>query len=104
MCHPNVILVEKSASRDVVERVLKLGVTLVLDMKLNRLERVACCIGSLILSSNSTFNQDLSHCDSVYFEKFVEDHATVGEGGKKPSKTLMFLEGCPKRLGCTVSL
>lgn len=104
VCHPNVILVEKSASRDVVERVLKLGITLVLDMKLHRLERVAHCTGSPILTSNATFNHDLSHCDAVYFQKFVEDHATVGEGGKKPSKTLMFLEGCPKRLGCTILL
>lgn len=102
--HANIILVEKSAARDVVERVLKLGVTLVLDMKDNRLERVARCTGSPIVSFDETFDAKLRHCDLVYFEKLVEDHAIVGEGGKKPSKTLMFLEGCPKRLGCTILL
>ncbi|KAH9610865.1 hypothetical protein KSS87_019087, partial [Heliosperma pusillum] len=103
-CHPNVILVEKSASRDVLQKVLDLEVTLVLDMKLNRLERVARCTGSLILSSDKPFSAKLKQCESLYFEKFVEEHAIVGEGGKKPCKTLMFLEGCPTRLGCTILL
>ncbi|XP_048495881.1 putative 1-phosphatidylinositol-3-phosphate 5-kinase FAB1D isoform X2 [Beta vulgaris subsp. vulgaris] len=100
-CQPNVILVEKSASRAVMEKILQMGVTLVLDMKLNRLERVARCTGSPILSCDVTFSQELRHCESLYFEKFVEEHTVVPEGGKKPSKTLMFLEGCPTRLGCT---
>ena len=94
---------EKSASRAVMEKILQMGITLVLDMKLNRLERVARCTGSPILSCDNALNPKLRHCDSLYFEKFVEEHAIVGEGGKKPSKTLMFLEGCPTRLGCTVS-
>ncbi|XP_057531728.1 putative 1-phosphatidylinositol-3-phosphate 5-kinase FAB1D [Amaranthus tricolor] len=103
-CQPNVILVEKSASRAVMEKILQMGITLVLDMKLNRLERVARCTGSPILSCDNALNPKLRHCDSLYFEKFVEEHAIVGEGGKKPSKTLMFLEGCPTRLGCTILL
>ncbi|XP_074279537.1 putative 1-phosphatidylinositol-3-phosphate 5-kinase FAB1D [Silene latifolia] len=103
-CHPNVILVEKSASRDVLQKVLDLEVTLVLDMKLHRLERVARCTGSPILSSDKPFSTKLKQCESLYFEKFVEEHAIVAEGGKKPCKTLMFLEGCPTRLGCTILL
>lgn len=103
-CQPNVILVEKSASRAVMEKILEMGVTLVLDMKLNRLERVARCTNSPILSSDMPFNQELRHCEALYFEKFVEEHAIVGEGGKKPSKTLMFVEGSPTRLGCTILL
>ncbi|KAL2893685.1 putative 1-phosphatidylinositol-3-phosphate 5-kinase FAB1D [Bienertia sinuspersici] len=103
-CQPNVILVEKSASRAVMENILQMGITLVLDMKPDRLERVARCTGSLIVSSETTFTHKLRHCASLYFEKFVEEHAIVGEGGKKPSKTLMFLEGCPTNLGCTILL
>ncbi|MED6122238.1 hypothetical protein PIB30_117314 [Stylosanthes scabra] len=34
----------------------------------------------------------------------VEDHETATNFQKKPSKTLMFFEGCPRRLGCTVLL
>ncbi|XP_065847316.1 putative 1-phosphatidylinositol-3-phosphate 5-kinase FAB1D isoform X2 [Euphorbia lathyris] len=104
MCHPNVVLVEKSVSRDVQESILAKGMTLVYDMKLHRLERVAQCTGSPILSSDSLAGQKLKQCDSFHIEKFVEEHAGLGEGGKKPTKTLMFIEGCPTRLGCTILL
>ncbi|RDX90164.1 putative 1-phosphatidylinositol-3-phosphate 5-kinase FAB1D, partial [Mucuna pruriens] len=104
MCHPNVILVEKTVSRDIQESILAKGMTLVLDMKLHRLERVARCTGSPILSCDNLNGQKLRHCDFICFEKFVEEHDGVGEGGKKPIKTLMFIEGCPTRLGCTILL
>lgn len=102
MCHPNVILVEKTVSRDVQESILAKGMTLVLDMKLHRLERVARCTGSPILSCDDLNGQKLKHCESIYFEKFVEEHSSFVEGGKRPIKTLLFIEGCPTRLGCTV--
>jgi 1-phosphatidylinositol-3-phosphate 5-kinase len=38
-----------------------------------------------------------------HVEKYVEEHGTAGEAGKKMLKTLMFFEGCPKPFGCTVS-
>lgn len=104
LCHPNVILAEKTVSRDIQEAILVKGMTLVLDMKLHRLERVARCTGSPILSCDDLNGQKLRQCDSIYFEKFVEEHDGTGEGGKRPTKTLMFIEGCPTRLGCTVCL
>ncbi|XP_011074908.1 putative 1-phosphatidylinositol-3-phosphate 5-kinase FAB1D [Sesamum indicum] len=104
MCHPNVILVEKSVSRDIQESILAKGITLVYDMKLHRLERVARCIGSPLLSAEIAIGKKLRQCDSFRIEKFVEEHAVAGEGGKRPSKTLLFLEGSPTRLGCTVLL
>lgn len=104
ICHPNVILVEKTVSRDIQEAILDNGMTLVLDMKLHRLERVARCTGSPILSCDDLNGQTLRQCDSIYFEKFVEEHDGTGEGGKRPTKTLMFIEGCPTRLGCTILL
>ncbi|GFP81328.1 putative 1-phosphatidylinositol-3-phosphate 5-kinase fab1d [Phtheirospermum japonicum] len=104
MYHPNVILVEKSVSRDIQESILAKGITLVFDMKLHRLERVARCIGSPILSTEVAIGQKLRQCESFRIEKFVEEHAVRTEGGKKQSKTLMFLEGAPSRLGCTILL
>ncbi|XP_075509360.1 putative 1-phosphatidylinositol-3-phosphate 5-kinase FAB1D [Primulina tabacum] len=104
MYHPNVILVEKSVSRDLQESILAKGITLVFDMKLHRLERVARCIGSPILSSEVTIGQKLRQCVSFHIEKFVEELVVSTEAGKKPSKTLMFLEGSPTRLGCTILL
>lgn len=103
-CHPNVILVEKTVSRDIQESIRAKGMTLVSDMKLHRLERIAHCTGSPILSPDTLTCQKLKQFKSFQIEKFVEEHAPFGEGGKRPCKTLMFLEGCPMRLGCTVSL
>ncbi|KAL6525181.1 hypothetical protein OROMI_030774 [Orobanche minor] len=104
MYHPNVILVEKSVSRDIQESILEKGITLVFDMKLHRLERVARCIGSPILATEVAIGQKLRQCESFRIEKFVEEHAVSKESGKKQSKTLMFLEGAPSRLGCTILL
>ncbi|XP_038697035.1 putative 1-phosphatidylinositol-3-phosphate 5-kinase FAB1D [Tripterygium wilfordii] len=104
ICHPNVVLVEKSVSRDVQESILSKGMTLVYDMKLHRLERIARCTGSPIVTSDTLTSQKLRQCDFFHIEKFVEEHAALGEGGKRPSKTLMFIEGCPTHLGCTILL
>ncbi|KAI4320166.1 hypothetical protein MLD38_033672 [Melastoma candidum] len=104
MCYPNVILVEKSVSRDIQESILAKGMTLIFDMKLHRLERIARCTGSSIVSTDKLNIQKLKYCESFHIEKFVEEHAGLGEGGKRPCKTLMFLEGCPMRLGCTILL
>ncbi|KAL8133258.1 hypothetical protein AgCh_008639 [Apium graveolens] len=78
--------------------------TLVIDMKLHRLQRVSRCTGSVILSLDTLTGKKLRQCDSFHFEKLVEEHIASGECGKKPSKTLMFLSGCPTRQGCTAYL
>ncbi|XP_006659026.1 putative 1-phosphatidylinositol-3-phosphate 5-kinase FAB1D [Oryza brachyantha] len=105
ICSPNVILVEKTVSRDIQELLLKEGVTLILDMKLNRLKRIARCTGSPIISFSEVLDRPkLKRCDSFHIEKFIEDHNNVSDGGKRLSKTLMFLEGFPRPLGCTILL
>ncbi|KAM5562076.1 putative 1-phosphatidylinositol-3-phosphate 5-kinase FAB1D [Rosa sericea] len=103
LCHPNVVLVEKTVSRDIQESILAKRMTLVYDMKLHRLQRIALCTGSPILSSDTMTSQKLKQCDSFHIEKFIEERAGLG-GGKMPSKTLMFIEGCPTRQGCTILL
>ena len=103
ICSPNVVLVEKTVSRNIQELLLKEGVTLILDMKLHKLERIARCTGSPIISFSEVLDKPkLKKCDYFHIEKFTEEHNTTGEGGKMPSKTLMFLEGFPCPLGCTV--
>lgn len=103
-CNPNVVLVEKTVSRDIQEYILKKGMTLVLEMKMSRLERIARCTGSPILSYDELSDEKLRHCDSFYIENVIEEHGAVCESEKKPRKTLMFLEGLPKRMGCTILL
>ncbi|PKA57101.1 Putative 1-phosphatidylinositol-3-phosphate 5-kinase FAB1D [Apostasia shenzhenica] len=104
-CHPNVVLVEKSASRDMQEFLLAKGMTLVFDMKLTRLERIARCIGSQIIpSADILTNRNTKQCDSFHIEKIVEELNNPSETGKRSSRTLMFLEGFSKPLGCTILL
>ncbi|CAM0910696.1 unnamed protein product [Alopecurus aequalis] len=105
ICSPNVIMVEKTVSRDIQELLLKEGCTLILDMKLSRLERIARCTGSPIISLSEVLdNPKLKQCDYFHTEKFIEEHNSASEGGKRLSKTLMFLEGFPRPLGCTILL
>ncbi|KAI0507850.1 hypothetical protein KFK09_013978 [Dendrobium nobile] len=104
-CHPNLVLVEKSVSRDIQEFLLAKGMTLVFDMKIARLERIARCTGSQIIpSANILTNRNIKQCDSFHIEKLTEEHNGSTEAGKRASKTLMFLEGFSKPLGCTILL
>eukprot|EP01018_Ginkgo_biloba_P039388 Gb_11903 [translate_table: standard] len=103
--HPNVLLVEKTVSRHAQECLLAKEISLVLDVKKPRLERIARCTGAQIVSSLDNLTAPkVKHCELFHVEKFVEEHGSAGEGGKKLTKTLMFFEGCPKPLGCTVLL
>ncbi|CAN4115567.1 unnamed protein product [Withania somnifera] len=102
---PDVLLVEKSVSRYAQEYLLAKGITLVLNIKRTLLERIARCTGSQIVPSIDHFSsKKLGYCDMFRVEKFFEEHGTAGQSGKKLMKTLMYFEGCPKPLGCTVLL
>ncbi|BAT07205.1 Os09g0278300 [Oryza sativa Japonica Group] len=104
-CKPDAILVEKAVSRNVNEYIHKQGVTVVSDMNIRRLERIARCTGSpILLLQNVLATPNLiKQCESLHFEKFIEEHNITG-GGKRSAKTLLFLEGFRKPLGCTILL
>ncbi|CAD5190947.1 unnamed protein product [Musa acuminata subsp. malaccensis] len=104
-CHPNVVLVERNISRDIQDSLLEKGITVVSDMKIHRLEKVSLCTGSPIIScSNFPTNLILPQCDLFRIERFMEEYNSTGGGGKRSSKTLMFLVGFQKPLGCTILL
>ncbi|KAF5193918.1 1-phosphatidylinositol-3-phosphate 5-kinase FAB1A [Thalictrum thalictroides] len=103
--HPNVLLVEKSVSRFAQEYLLAKDISLVLNIKRPLLERIARCTGAHIVPSiDHLSSQKLGYCDTFHVDKFLEEHGSAGQGGKKLVKTLMFFEGCPKPLGCTILL
>ncbi|XP_042055445.1 1-phosphatidylinositol-3-phosphate 5-kinase FAB1B-like isoform X2 [Salvia splendens] len=103
--HPNVLLVEKSVSRYAQEYLLAKNISLVLNIKRPLLERIARCSGAQIVPSiDSLSTPKLGYCDSFRVEKFIENLGSAGQGGKKLTKTLMFFEGCPRPLGCTILL
>lgn len=102
--NPNIFLVEKSVSRFAQEYLLEKNISLVLNIKRPLLERIARCTGAQIVPSiDHVKSQILGYCDSFRVEKYFEEHGSADQGGKKLTKTLMFFEGCPKPLGCTVS-
>ncbi|KAL4280932.1 hypothetical protein GQ457_03G009690 [Hibiscus cannabinus] len=102
---PNVLLVEKSVSSYAQEYLLAKEISLVLNVKRPLLERIARCSGGLACPSIDNLpTARLGHCELFHVEKVSEEHEMSNQFNKKPSKTLMFFEGCPRRLGCTVLL
>ncbi|KAI5573739.1 hypothetical protein BDE02_10G100900 [Populus trichocarpa] len=102
---PNVLLVEKSVSPFAQEYLLGKEISLVLNVKRPLLERIAQCTGAYISPSFENISTTrLGHSELFRVERVFEEHETSNQFNKKPSKTLMFFEGCPRRLGCTVLL
>lgn len=102
---PNVLLVEKSVASCAQEYLLAKEISLVLNVKRPLLERIARCTGALVTPSVDALSKArLGHCELFRLDRMVEDHEAANQLNKKPSKTLMFFEGCPRRLGCTVLL
>lgn len=100
---PNVLLVEKSVSSYAQEYLLTMEISLVLNVKKPLLERIARCTGAHITPSIDNISTTrLGHCELFRLEKVSEEHEPANQFNKKTSKTLMFFEGCPRRLGCTV--
>ncbi|KAH0875631.1 hypothetical protein HID58_072993, partial [Brassica napus] len=99
--HPNVLLVEKSVSSYAQQYLLEKDISLVLNVKRSLLDQIARCTGAVVCPSVDRISTaKLGHCEVFRTEKVLEQH----EAGRKPSRTLMYFEGCPKRLGCTVVL
>ncbi|KAH7281274.1 hypothetical protein KP509_36G038800 [Ceratopteris richardii] len=102
---PNVVLVEKNVSRQAQEQLLAKEISLVLNVKRPLLERIARCTGAEIVPCpDQIMKAKLGHCDFFHVERFAEELGSVGQVGKSQGKTLMFFDGCPKPLGCTVLL
>ncbi|XP_043694899.1 putative 1-phosphatidylinositol-3-phosphate 5-kinase FAB1C isoform X2 [Telopea speciosissima] len=102
---PNVLLVEKSVSSYAQEYLLAKEISLVLNVKKPLLERIARCTGALIVPSIDNLPKArLGHCEKFRLERVSEECTASSQSNKKSSKTLMFFEGCPRRLGCTVLL
>lgn len=102
---PNVLLVEKSVSSYAQDYLLTKEISLVLNVKRPLLERIALCTGALITQSIDSISMArVGRCELFRTERVSEEHESANQFHKKPSKTLMFFEGCTRRLGCTVML
>ncbi|CAN8242355.1 unnamed protein product [Cochlearia groenlandica] len=103
--NPNILLVEKSVSRYAQEYLLAKDISLVLNIKRPLLERISRCTGAQIVPSiDHLTSPKLGYCDLFHVETFVEKHVNTCQVVKKLAKTLMYFDGCPKPLGCTILL
>ncbi|XP_024937173.1 1-phosphatidylinositol 3-phosphate 5-kinase isoform X2 [Cephus cinctus] len=97
---PDVVLVHRSVSRLAQDRLRECGVTLVLNVKLSVLERVARCTGANIVNSidaHITARYRLGTCKKFYLRNFPNERNGI--------KTLMYFENCANpHLGSTILL
>ncbi|XP_011497004.1 PREDICTED: 1-phosphatidylinositol 3-phosphate 5-kinase [Ceratosolen solmsi marchali] len=97
---PDIVLAHRSVSRLAQDRLRESGVTLVLNVKLTILERLARCTGANIIDTidaHISARYKLGTCKKFYLRNFPSN--TTG------MKTLMYFEGCAKpHLGATILL
>ncbi|KAJ3677417.1 hypothetical protein LUZ60_003141 [Juncus effusus] len=102
---PHVLLVEKTASL-MAQQILSNEISLVLNVKRPLLDRIASCTGADVVSSVEGISKaKLGSCQTFRTQKVTEFVGVGNPNGRgNNSKTLMFFEGCPRPLGCTVLL
>lgn len=95
---PNLVLVEKTVSRIAQDMLLEHGITLVINVKPQVLDRVSRVTqGDLVLSMDQLLTKPrLGSCHKFCIQPFTLANNEV--------KTLMFFEGCPPYLGCSIKL
>ncbi|XP_035266725.1 1-phosphatidylinositol 3-phosphate 5-kinase isoform X3 [Anguilla anguilla] len=95
---PNLVLVEKTVSRIAQDMLLEHGITLVINVKPQVLDRVSRMTqGDLVMSMDQLLTKPrLGTCHKFCLHSF--------QLANNEAKTLMFFEGCPAHLGCTVKL
>ncbi|XP_029688466.1 1-phosphatidylinositol 3-phosphate 5-kinase isoform X7 [Takifugu rubripes] len=95
---PTLVLVEKTVSRIAQDMLLEHGITLVINVKPQVLDRVSCVTqGDLVMSMDQLLTKPrLGTCHKFYMQPFPLANNEV--------KTLMFFEGCPAHLGCSINL
>ncbi|KAL6263914.1 hypothetical protein P5V15_003996 [Pogonomyrmex californicus] len=97
---PDVVLVHRSVARLAQDRLRECGVTLVLNVKLSVLKRVARCTSASIVNTidaHISARYMLGTCKKFYLRNFPDE--------RKGVKTLMYFEGCANpHLGATIVL
>uniref|UniRef100_A0A1A7YJS6 1-phosphatidylinositol 3-phosphate 5-kinase n=1 Tax=Iconisemion striatum TaxID=60296 RepID=A0A1A7YJS6_9TELE len=95
---PNLVLVEKTVSRIAQDMLLEHGITLVINVKPQVLDRVSRVTqGDLVMSMDQLLTKPrLGTCHKFYLQAFTLLNNEV--------KTLMFFDGCPPHLGCSIKL
>eukprot|EP01135_Chromosphaera_perkinsii_P001317 Nk52_evm44s164 gene=Nk52_evmTU44s164 len=98
---PDILVVEKTVSRIAQELLLEAGITLLLNVKPKMMKSISRCTGAEILVSLDKLNLNpvLGTCGSFYVSSFKSAELQPGK-----RNTLVYFEGCPPQLGCTLTL
>ncbi|XP_008558177.1 1-phosphatidylinositol 3-phosphate 5-kinase isoform X2 [Microplitis demolitor] len=86
---PDIVMVHRSVARLAQDRFRECGVTLILNVKLSVMERVARCTGATIVNTidaHLTTHVKLGTCQKFYLRNFPRDNNSV--------KTIMYFESC----------
>eukprot|EP00947_MAST-08B_sp_MAST-8B-sp1_P006463 g6463.t1 len=94
---PDVLFVGRSVSRKAQEQLLEAGVTLVLNVEPTQLSRIARLTGALMLAS-------IDHADKVPAKAVIGTCSRFTTRNLEGAGTHIVLEGCDRRLGCTLLL
>lgn len=110
---PDVIFVCGSVSSSALELLHeKYHITVVLNVKLSILERIALFTGTSVIQSPEILNQTrIGTCGRFRLQKFAISndgsaslHGQRSAAASPMTKTLMFIDGCPPTVGCSVLL
>ncbi|KAI4789062.1 hypothetical protein KUCAC02_035466 [Chaenocephalus aceratus] len=107
---PTLVLVEKTVSRIAQDMLLEHGITLVINVKPQVLDRVSRMTqGDLVMSMDQLLTKPrLGTCLKFYMQPFILANSKKLSPNLKDycyePKTLMFFEGCPHHLGCSIKL
>ncbi|XP_072033256.1 1-phosphatidylinositol 3-phosphate 5-kinase-like [Amphiura filiformis] len=94
---PNILVVEKTVARLAQDLLLANDITVVLNVKPSVMERISRCTeGSLISSIDQVTQATLGKCLSFHQHRYELPNGFT--------KTLMFFDGCPAHLGCSIML
>lgn len=108
---PDVIFVQGSVSQTALELLLDKKITVILNVKLSLLERIALFTGTYLIYSPETIlnTTRVGKCGKFRIQEFVISESSSRlpnelARGSVAKKSLMFLEGCSESTGCTVLL
>jgi hypothetical protein len=104
---PTLIFVEKTVARNAQELLLQAGVTLVLKIKNSLMNHISRLTGADIVQTIADIREDnFGTCDHFYVRSFKVSSGkglVEGRSGSK-TKTLLYLDGCPYKAGCSIIL
>lgn len=102
--NPTLIFVESTVARNAQELLLQAGVTLVLKVKPSLMNHISQLAGADVVRNLADIRPENFGTCEHFFVKTFKVSSGEGEGAQGKTKTLLFLDGCPYKAGCSIIL